>query len=225
MGDEIRSIEHITSFFIIIISIIAMLVVFFNSKLFQLIVLMMVGSIGNTSYFHLIALYVLSIAFPFVCLILTYDAVWRDLEDERVRMIVTKVKRTEYIMAKLGARLVVALGSLAAIMLFVSTYSFFLIGKSYLSVSVVHFILLGLMSIFLSSLYIMISCFVKNPLFVSILVPVASFLLNSFPETVKFSFFHYVLLGVLSYDMAIFFIAGSLIAIMTTIYLFRRKQL
>jgi len=83
MKDEIKSLEHIISFFFIIFTIILTLYISFTSKALQLIVLMLINTFSMTSYYQVLAMFVLGVIWPFVCMLLSYDAIYRDLEDER----------------------------------------------------------------------------------------------------------------------------------------------
>ena len=84
---------------------------------------------------------------------IVYDAVYRDLEDERVRMLITKVGRMDYLLSKLFSRLLILITSLIIIMLFVMFFSFFEVGKVYLGLTLSLFFSLMLMIIFLTTVY------------------------------------------------------------------------
>jgi len=225
MKDELRNIEHIYSFFFIILSIFVTLYFFFTSKTLQLMVLLLFGGIKNTTYYHFIGYHVLLFIFPFVSLILVYDAVYRDLEDERVRLIVTKVSRVSYLISKILSRLVVVIGCLIAILFFVMCFSKYNLGRWYLGNTFTMFVSLTLMSIFISSCYLFISCFSKKPLFASILIPFVSLLLTGFGKLSGFSYYVYMTFESVVLNQLLFFVTGTLIIFMANIFCFNRKRL
>lgn len=225
MKDELKSIEHIYSLFFIILSIFVTLYIFYASKALQLFILVMFGGAGSISYYHFIAFNIIGFIFPFICMILVYDAVYRDLEDERVRLIITKVTRLEYLISKLFARLIIVLTTLVATMVFLAIYSYIKIGNMYFLTTLQIFASLALMSIFLSCCYLFVSCFSKNPLFVSILIPFVSLILPNFEAVKKLSFYTYLTLGGIGFNSILFFACGAIIIFMSNVYFFNRKKL
>jgi hypothetical protein len=224
--EEIKSLEHIISFFLIIIGIITLLHISFSSKLIQMIVLMSIGTIRNMSYYQIIAYNILILAWPMVCLIITYDSIYKDLETEHIRLIITKIRRMDYIIAKLVSRLIIILLSLTLITLFIASYSYITVGNFFWTGSLHIFIIFSLMSIFLCSFFILISTISKNPLFVSILVPIISLIFTSMPNTLrKYSFYTYLNIDSIQLNQLIFYVCGAMILIMTTIFYFNRKKL
>ncbi|MFT4303573.1 MAG: hypothetical protein ACMXYG_03340 [Candidatus Woesearchaeota archaeon] len=222
--DEIRSMEHVISFILLFVSLVGSLYVFFNSKFLQLVVLLITGTISNVSYYHAISFYVLAGALPFICLILFYDAIYRDLEDERVRIIVTKMRRIEYLFAKFLSRLTVITTVLIGIIFFISIYSYLELGDLYTAISIKMFIVFFLLSIFLGTIYLLISCFSEHPLFVSLLVPIISFIMMETGPR-ELSFFNYLGVGVLNVSIIGFMLSGALLTFMTTAFFFKRKRL
>ncbi|MCB9359027.1 hypothetical protein H6503_03800 [Candidatus Woesearchaeota archaeon] len=222
--DEIKSIEHVISFSLVFISLLISMYIFFTSKVLQLIALMMLETVSHTSYYHIMGFYVLMIAMPFICLILFYDAVYRDLEDERVRLLVTKMRRIEYLAAKYLARLTVVAAVLIAIVIFISIYSGVKIGNLYLEVSLATFLIYLMLSICLGSIYLLISCFSEHPLFVSLLVPIISFVLTGIGFE-NYSFYSYLEFGPITWKIFGYFASLTIISMMATVYLFRRKRL
>lgn len=225
MKDELKSIEHIYSLFFIILSIFVTLYIFYASKALQLFILIMFGGVSNTSYYHFIAFNILGFIFPFICMILVYDAVYRDLEDERVRLIITKVTRLEYLISKLFARLIIVLITLAATMIFLGIYSYIKIGNAHFLSTLQIFVSLALMSIFLSCCYLFVSCFSKNPLFVSILIPFVSLILPYFKAVEKLSFYTHLTISGIGFNQILFFVCGAIIIFMSNVYFFNRKKL
>lgn len=225
MMDELRSYEHLSSLFFIILSIVITLYVFFTSKALQLLVLVMAKSSNYVTYYHLISVFVLGALLPFVCLMLFHDSVYRDLDDERIRMIITKVSRTEYIISKLLSRMVVLLISLLVICIFISAYSYYKMNHFFIGHTIFLLCSYGLMCTFVSTFYLLISTSSQNPLFAGSLVPFVSFILLMFPKTKGLSFYTHAVVNEFGLMHFMFFIIGSIILLMTCIYIFKRKKL
>jgi len=239
MTDEFRSLEHIKSFFLIILSIIITLFIAFKSKFVQLAFLFGKSRLQEASasyaieqminamkyYYPMVSYYVLGMILPIICMMIVYDAVYRDLEDERVRMLITKVGRMDYLLSKLFSRLLILITSLIIIMLFVMFFSFFEVGKVYLGLTLSLFFSLMLMIIFLTTVYLLISCFAKNPLLISILFIFVSSILLALNSTKAFSFYTYFTMSIFSTRTISFFISGSMMFFMANVFFFNRKRL
>lgn len=222
---EFKSLERMKSFIFILFSIILAHLLVLNSKTLQFIILMAAPVMNNLSYYHYISFYSLIFIISILCMLLMSDAVYRDITDERIRLVITKVKRYEYILSKFISRTIMIFVLLLILVLITTFYSFFRIGNAYLVSSLNIFAAIFLMSVFLLSLFLLVSTFLKNPMFFCLLLIMISVALNQYKNLSFMSFLNYIPFGIITIKQVLFFTFGTLFALMTNILLFKRKKL
>lgn len=230
---EIDVNRRLISFVLIIVGVIYLLYTFFTSKTLQLAVFMLIKIQNDVSFYHIVSLPLLKYLIPMICLMLVYDSVSKDIRQEKIRLIIAKVKRKDYILSKILSNFLLILVLIFIVVGYVTIYAHvslkisFLTNLSleYINSSFNLFISLALVSLFACSLFVLVSTFFKNPLFISVIISIASFVLTSVPGMKRLSFFSYATLDAMQFHQLVFLICGSILIIMTTVYLFNHKNL
>jgi ABC-2 type transport system permease protein len=223
MKDELNSLEHKYSFSIILFGLLLCLHLLFQSGTLKVALFMTTKDIFGTSFYHIVTEYILLAIYPLLCIFLMYDAIYRDVEDERVRMLLTKISRGSYLFGKYSARLAVMIFSLFIILLFVALYSLITTSHMFFLVTAKLFIMYFLCAMLIASLMLAISAFTKNPLFVGLLIPTISLSLLGSNIGKWVSLYFYLQQPLLI--AATFFIAISIIGYVVTYIIFKRQHL
>jgi ABC-2 type transport system permease protein len=226
LKDELKSLENIKTVFFLILGMIGLLYVTFSSRTIQLIILYLFGSVKNISFYHIISFNILVLLWPIICLIINYDVINKDFKNKNIRLIITKIKRSNYLLSKIISRIILLVFGLIMIVLFISGYTYIKMGNPSIIGSTYIFISFTMLTLFLSSIFIFISTISKSPLVIASLIPLFTYIISSvMPITQKYSYYYYLTLNNIEMNQIIFFITGTIIILMTNIFYFNRKQI
>lgn len=221
---ELKSFEYIKSSVLILIVLLSSYLFLLKSKTMQLIVLLLSPRVENITYFHYILFYFLVVSIPTVLLYFVSDSVSNDFKTKKIKLLIPKIKRSDYLLAKLLSRFIVVLVILVVLLVIAMFYSINLIGTPFFNTSLKIFVLIFSMSFFLCNLFLFTSTISKNPLLVNIIFIVISGIITNFSSVNYLSFYHYLNFEVNFFRSAVILNFSGLFILMNNIVLFSKKR-
>ena len=231
--EELRPSRKTLSYFLLIIGMLYIMYFSFTSDFLKVIVFVLTKPTVHISFYHTLITPVLTILAPILCLLVFYDIISGDIRENRIRMIITKVTRQEYILSKMLSGLIIVISTIFIAVLFLTLYTIIDMSKyltseillELVSSSVNLLVSLSLVCVFASTIFLSISAFTRSPLFNSVFFLIISFMMANNSLLRDLSFFTHTHLKAIPYYNIIMLLSGTFVVFMATIFLFNRKRL
>jgi len=228
--NELRGSIKEKKVFLIIILVLALAFLVQLSSDLQIILFLFFKPKSVENFTIVIAYYSLVILLPVFAILLSYDLISEETEKKTIRLIATKVSRQGIFVAKLLYPIIITSIITIIILVLTSIYAYFKLEQSIFTQILIAIIFLSSYALTFISLSFFSSTITNkenSSLLLSIILLIAFLVINNIDNISYLSPFYYTARGLtkLWFDPTLFMICFSLVFILLSFKIFRRKDL